>query len=195
MTNLPPLWRDPGILYKVYHSLPKKLVFFQYFLSPPFLFFSQLTFHSHYTIATPWVRYRIKGTVSRDFYIRCFSWIIFPQAPKNNTRVISNFSKIRGDIHKSRCTTGINNSSGTGGEIFCMWCWYSWQILPPVLLIPVAILPPVSLTPLANLPLVFLIPVVHLDLRISPRMFEKFEMTLGLFSGAWGKMIHEKLQL
>jgi hypothetical protein len=41
---------------------------------------------------------------------------------------------------------------------------------------------------------VSLIPVVDLDLRISPRIFEKkkLEMTLKLFSGAWGKMIHEK---
>ncbi len=34
--------------------------------------------------------------------------------------------------------------------------------------------------------------VVHLHLRISPRIFEKFEMTLTLFSRAWGKMFHEK---
>jgi hypothetical protein len=34
-------------------------------------------------------------------------------------------------------------------------------------------LPPVSLTPLANLSPVSLTPVVHLDLRISPRIFEK----------------------
>ncbi len=40
-----------------------------------------------------------------------------------------------------------------------------------------------------NLPSVLLIPVVHLHLRISPRILKKFEM---LFSGAWGKMIHEK---
>jgi hypothetical protein len=53
-------------------------------------------------------------------------------------------------------------------------------------------LPPVSLTPVANLPPVSLTPVVHLDLRISPRIFEKIEMTLVLFSGAWGKVIHEK---
>jgi hypothetical protein len=33
--------------------------------------------------------------------------------------------------------------------------------------------PPVSLTPVANLPPVSLTPVVHLDLRISPRIFEK----------------------
>jgi hypothetical protein len=34
-------------------------------------------------------------------------------------------------------------------------------------------LPPMSLTPVANLPPVSLTPVVHLDLRISPRIFEK----------------------
>ena len=27
-------------------------------------------------------------------------------------RAVSNFSKIRGDIRKSRCTTGINDTSG-----------------------------------------------------------------------------------
>ncbi len=44
-----------------------------------------------------------------------------------------------------------------------------------------------SLTPAENLP-----PVAHVHLRISPRIFEKFEMTLLLFLGAWGKMIREK---
>jgi hypothetical protein len=34
-----------------------------------------------------------------------------------------------------------------------------------------------------------LIPVVHLDLRISPRIFEQME-----YSGAGGKLIHEKNQ-
>jgi hypothetical protein len=34
-------------------------------------------------------------------------------------------------------------------------------------------LPPASLTPVANLPPVSLTPVVNLDLRISPRIFEK----------------------
>jgi hypothetical protein len=35
--------------------------------------------------------------------------------------------------------------------------------------------------------------VVQLDLRISPRFYEKkFEMTLMLISGAWEKKIHEK---
>ncbi len=35
-----------------------------------------------------------------------------PQAPKNYIRAISNFLKIHGDIHKSRCTTAINNTFG-----------------------------------------------------------------------------------
>ncbi len=44
-------------------------------------------------------------------------------------------------------------------------------------------LPPVSLTPVANL-----------ELRISPIIFEKFETTLMVYSGAWGKLIREKNQ-
>jgi hypothetical protein len=36
----------------------------------------------------------------------------FPQAPENSIWVISIFSKIRGDIRKSRCTTGINDTDG-----------------------------------------------------------------------------------
>jgi hypothetical protein len=46
--------------------------------------------------------------------------------------------------------TGGNNTRGTGGKI-CRQ----------------------SLTPVANLPPVSLTPVVHLELRISPRIFEK----------------------
>jgi hypothetical protein len=42
-------------------------------------------------------------------------------------------------------------------------------------------LPPVSTTQVA-----------HLELRISPRIFKKFETALK--SGAWGKLIHEKIQ-
>jgi hypothetical protein len=37
---------------------------------------------------------------------------------------------------------------------------------------------------------VSLLPVVPLDLSMSQRIFKKFEMTLILFSGAWGKIIH-----
>jgi hypothetical protein len=44
-------------------------------------------------------------------------------------------------------------------------------------------------------PVVSLIPVGHLKLRIPPRIFEKIEINLRLFLGAWGKMICEKLNL
>jgi hypothetical protein len=72
-------------------------------------------------------------------------------------------SKIRRDIHKSRCTTGINDTGGefatdvnhtgskivasinnTGGKFF-----HQFSL---VLLISVANLPAVSTTPVANLP-------------------------------------------
>jgi hypothetical protein len=42
-------------------------------------------------------------------------------------------------------------------------------------------LPPVSTKPVANL-----------ELRISPRIFEKIRNGPNLYSGAWGKLIHEK---
>ncbi len=65
--------------------------------------------------------------------------------------------------------------------------------MPPVSLIPPEILSLVSLTPVANLSPLLLIPVVHLDLRIYPRIFEKnFKVVLLGYSGAGGKLIHEK---
>ena len=71
------------------------------------------------------------------------------------------FSKIRGDIRKSSCTTGVNDTGGkfatgvndTGGK------------LPPVSATPAANLPPVSTTPAANFAtsyLVLLTPVANL---------------------------------
>jgi hypothetical protein len=54
----------------------------------------------------------LKETVPRDFRLQVFFMDQFPQAPEHTIRAVSNFSTIRGDIHKSRCTTGINNTSG-----------------------------------------------------------------------------------
>ena len=59
------------------------------------------------------------------------------------------FSQICGDIRKSRCTTGIND---TGGKICYRYHWQRRQILPPVLLvllITVANFSPVSTTMVA----------------------------------------------
>jgi hypothetical protein len=35
-----------------------------------------------------------------------------PPSPENNIRVISSFSKIHGDVRKSRCTTSIKDTNG-----------------------------------------------------------------------------------
>jgi hypothetical protein len=59
--------------------------------------------------------------------------------------------------------------------------------LPPVSLRPAAILPPVLLTPVANLPPVSLIPVVHLELRLSPRIFEKIRDGPNAILCGWGE--------
>jgi hypothetical protein len=62
-----------------------------------------------------------KGTVSRDFLHQDF--FIFPEASKISSGSFRIFSKIRGDIRKSRWTTGINDTGGkfatrddTGGK-------------------------------------------------------------------------------
>ncbi len=93
----------------------------------------------------------LKGQCHEIFCLRFFSWITFPQAPVNNIRIISNFFlKIRGDICKSRCTTGVNNTgeiatgvndtygkfatgiNETSGKFchqFPLCCWHRGQIM------------------------------------------------------------------
>ncbi len=79
-----------------------------------------------------------------------FPWIIFPQAPENTVRIISNFFENSQRFWKSRYTTGINNTCGkfatganytsakfatgineTGCKLshrYCWCCWYRWPI-------------------------------------------------------------------
>ncbi len=58
----------------------------------------------------------IKGTVSQDFLLLVFFHeSVSPQPRSIPLGSFRFFSKIRGDVRKSRCTTGINN---TGGK-FC----------------------------------------------------------------------------
>ncbi len=71
----------------------------------------------------------LKGQCHEIFDFWFFSWISFPQAPEYTIRAVSNFSKIRGDIRSSRCTTA------------------------PVSLTPVANLPPVPLILVVHLDL------------------------------------------
>jgi hypothetical protein len=58
--------------------------------------------------------------VSRDILLQVFFKKHFLQAPEINSRVIMDFFKIRGDIHDSKCTTGINDgkfATSTAGLI------------------------------------------------------------------------------
>ncbi len=153
----------------------------------------------------------LKGRSHKIFLcFRIFSWIIFPKPLKITLGPFRIFPKIHGDICKSRCTNSIND---TGGKTFChpyRWCcWYRWPILGAIsdcwhlkvnlkekldlcvnsttqrckkIIKDCFHLPPVSKTQL-----------VHLELRISQRIFEeKFEMAFMVYSGTWGKLIHEK---
>jgi hypothetical protein len=45
--------------------------------------------------------------VQRDFRLQVFYMDQFPPAPDYIIRAISNFSKIRGDIRRSRCTPPV----------------------------------------------------------------------------------------
>jgi hypothetical protein len=50
-----------------------------------------------------------KGTVSRDFLLLVFFMNQFPPSPSIPLGPFRIFSKIRGDIRKSRCTTDVEN--------------------------------------------------------------------------------------
>ncbi len=88
----------------------------------------------------------LKGQCHEIF---CF-WFFINQFPPQSIPLgpFRIFLKIRGDISKSRCTTGVND---TGGK------------LPPVSMTPVSNLPPVSTTtiPAANLPPLSATPVAN----------------------------------
>jgi hypothetical protein len=119
------------------------------------------------------VKPTLKGQCHKIFCFWLFHESVFPQPQSIPLGPLQIFSKIRGDIRKSRCTSRYQQHLWQ----ICHRCQRRrWQILPPVslvLLIPVANLPPLSTIPAANLPQVLLVPVVHLDLRISPRICEK----------------------
>jgi hypothetical protein len=66
-----------------------------------------------------------EGTVSRDFLLLViFYESVYPQPQSIPLGLFRFFSKIRGDMRKSRCTTGINDTGGkfatsvnnTGGQ-------------------------------------------------------------------------------
>jgi hypothetical protein len=96
-----------------------------------------------------WFLAPIAGLKGQCHEIFCF-WFFYesvsPQPQSIPLGPFRIFSKIRGDIRKSRCTTGVNDTGGkfatdvndTGGK------------LQQVSMTPAANLPPVSTTPAAN---------------------------------------------
>ncbi len=71
---------------------------------------------SHLFLSTVWITPIVSGES------------ISPQPQSIPLRPFRFFSKIRGDIHKSRCTIGINDTGGKFFHQFPLCCWYRWQI-------------------------------------------------------------------
>jgi len=83
----------------------------------------------------------LKGQCHEIFCFWFFHESVSPQYQSIPFRPFRIFSKIRGDIRESSCTTGVND---TGGK-FAAGVTDTGGNLPPASLIPVANLPPVSL--------------------------------------------------
>jgi hypothetical protein len=80
----------------------------------------------------------LKGQCHKDFLLQVFSLLFYSKAKILGSFQI--FLKIPGDIRTSRCTTGINDTSGkfathindTGGKFCLRYCWcqqHWWQIM------------------------------------------------------------------
>ncbi len=84
--------------------------------------------------------------MSRDFLLLVFFMNQIPPAAEYSIKIVQIFSKIRGDLRKSRCITGIND---TGGK-FATVSMKPAAKLPPVSTTPAAIFPPVSLVQICH---------------------------------------------
>ncbi len=147
-----------------------------------------------------------------------FLWISFPQAPEYTIRVRI-FSKIRWDIRSSRWPVSLipvaiekifnQKSFNYFLTPLCsrinIWInfflhvhfklstvWHCCHYLPPVSLTPVANLPPVSLIPAAIFHRCCWYRWCTFTCKYLCEFLKKIVMNQMLFSGAWGKMIHEK---
>ncbi len=65
-----------------------------------------------YLISSLWTHLPLKGTVSRDFLLQVFHESPSPKPLKMTVGSFRTFLKILGDIRKSRCTTGTNDTGG-----------------------------------------------------------------------------------
>ncbi len=139
---------------------------------------------------------QLKGTVPLDFLPQFFFHeSVSPQAPEYTIRVVSNF------FENSLIYSQLKWKKSSIRKVLIMWVvelTYRWIFFLQVhfkvstVLIKVPLFATGVVDTSGTMQSVSLTPVVHLHLRISLGIFKKFEMTLMLFSGAWGKMIHEK---
>ncbi len=85
------------------------------------------------------LRVYLKGQCHEIFCFRFFSWIIFPQAPDFNIRIILNFFEnsrrysqvkvhYRCQRHRWQIAAGINDTGGKFRHQFPLCCWHRWQI-------------------------------------------------------------------
>jgi hypothetical protein len=70
----------------------------------------------------------LKGQCHEIFCFRFFHESPSPKQLKITLGSFRFFSKIRGDIRKSRCTTGVNDTGGKFCHQFPLCCWHRWQI-------------------------------------------------------------------
>ncbi len=145
----------------------------------------------------------LKGHCHEILCLWLFSWISFPPAPEYSIRTISNF------FESSRRYPQV--------KVPHRYQRHRWQIMGTIsgcrhlkVNLKAKIYIYVNITTqrcqnkrmkiflidyFFHFPPVSTTPVVHLELRISPRILEKkFETALMVYSGAWGKLIHEKNQ-
>ncbi len=141
----------------------------------------------------PAAKLRLNGQCHEIFCFRFFSWITFPQAPYNNIRIISNFfenlqrySQVK--VHH-RCPTGVIDT----------WKW-TWR-QKFIYMFP--LLPKGNQIKLLKFFWLKIFSICHrcrwhrwqtLSCEYLSEFSKKFETVLIEYSGAGGKLIHEKNQ-
>ncbi len=142
MTNLPPLWRDPGILYKVYHSLPKSLFSFNTFYRLHFYSFHNLLFIPIIPLHPLESAIKLKGPCHAIFTSDVFHESSSPKPLKitlRSFRILWKFASQGAPLYQLVSTTpggkfanGVNDNSdkiadgskGTVSRVFYVRCFH-----------------------------------------------------------------------
>ncbi len=128
----------------------------------------------------------LKGQCHEIFCFRFFSWITFPQAPDNNNRIISNFFK----NSRRYSQVKVHHRCQRHRWQICHRCqWHRWQISAGINVtggkFATGINDTTGVVDTGGKPWAA---------NISANFRKKFETVLMEYSGAGGKLIHEKNQ-